>query len=375
MRIPELILVIGALMLVVSSLIVFAQGGVRYNLNPEQTLLLWTPERMAEAQPMPLREVYGEPLQGNEFNPLGTPGSQEGKFPTPAKLMQKEARLGHRANRMVTLKQSVIEPQINGGTVWFKYPPPFTRSFPGAVTEFPKSTLGKLFLTDPGVSDFVCSAAAVVSSNNAIILTAGHCCHPGGTGNDADFFVNHLFVPACVGANCDTAGSAPFGRWVGDCVEVDRTSNPDWFNDGDNGRDFCVIRTKENGGRDLHEVVGALGFSFNQVQPIRYHTTGWPAAGKFDGSRLVFVVASAAELDGINTPNSIGLGSDMTAGASGGAWILNYQQGQGSSAAGKPSWNGLNSYKYIIRPEEMFGPHIDTVVRNYKDRGKCSGPN
>jgi hypothetical protein len=322
MRVLRLIHLTYALPLMVFPLLTLAQEGVHFIPKPDQTLLLWTHDRMAGAQPMPLREAYGEPLQMNQFNRRNPPGYQPGKRPKPARPSRNKEKLWHQAKQTVRLEQAAIEPQIFGGTVWLKYPPPFIRTVPNTINEFPNSALGKLFFTDPGVGDFVCSAAAVVSSNNAIILTAGHCCHPGGTGNDADFYVNHLFVPACVGTNCATAGTAPFGRWVGDCLEVDKTSHPDWFNDGNEGRDYCVIRTKKNNGRNLHDVVGALGFKWNQVQPLRYHTSGWPAQGDFDGSRLVLEVASAAELDGSNNPNTIGLGSDMTGGASGGAWIF-----------------------------------------------------
>ena len=42
----------------------------------------------------------------------------------------------------------------------------------------------------------------------------------------------------------------------------------------------------------------------------------------------------------------------------GGAWIDNYQ----SFVAGTSNmFNGLNSYGYIARPEEVFSPYIDSL--------------
>jgi hypothetical protein len=197
----------------------------------------------------------------------------------------------------------------------------------------------------------------MVCDNLNLVMTAGHCCAPG---NGVNFYTDFLFVPACFGANCNSggAGAAPFGVWDWETVTVPTA----WFASGDLARDVCFLETAPNGSlQELHQVTGSLGFTWNEVQPVHYTMTGWPADPPFGGGNLVFEIGSTADLDGSESPNTVGVGNFMTGGSSGGAWIKDYKQG--STAL---FWNGLNSYKYIspARPDEMYGPYIDTTIFN-----------
>jgi len=322
------------------------------NPDPDATELFWAARQDEPAIPMPLLEKYGEPWAPDAFAAPGGPGAAPGRLPgsESAALPAPAGDAMSAASRGET---------IFGGAEWYTYPPPHSRYFPRfGNTYFPHSTLGKLFFSD-GVFGYVCSGAAVVCSDLDLVITAGHCCAPG---DGSGFFTDFRFVPACVGTNCNVGGVAPFGRWDWESVTVPTP----WFTSGDFGRDVCFLKVQTNGaGQQLHQVVGSLGFAWNQTQPIHYHQTGWPAQAPFSGDRLVFEVGSTADLDGSETPNTVGVGNFMTPGSSGGAWIKDYKQG---ATAVNQFWNGLNSYKYTspARPLEMYGPYSDTTVENIR---------
>jgi hypothetical protein len=116
-------------------------------------------------------------------------------------------------------------------------------------------------------------------------------------------------------------------------------------------------------GQNINDGIGALGYAWNYTLPQNYVATGWPAAAPFTGGLLYYALTSDAETDTNQAgllPYTHGVGSVMTGGSSGGAWIKNYQ----SYIAGANNYfNGLNSYKYTnpARPDEMFGPYIDNA--------------
>lgn len=317
------------------------------------TASYWTLEKRTSAKPMELLEAVGFPVSPASFQPPGPPGSVTGTLSG-----DQSALLGEMSEPETSVDPDGVygelEPKIFGGTTWYSYPGPHTRYFPKFGNNFyPHRTLGKLFFSD-GISNYVCSGAAVVCPGDQdLVMTAGHCCSDGA----GSFYTGFLFVPACVGSGCATA---PYGVWDWESVTVLTA----WHTSGDSARDVCWLKVQPNASsQQLHQVVGSLGMAWNQTQPVHYHQTGWPAAAPFNGSRLVFEVGSTMDLDGTYTPNTLGVGSGLTGGSSGGAWIKDYKQG---ATAVDQYWNGLNSYKYIVpaRPDEMYGPYIDTTIRN-----------
>lgn len=330
------------------SALVAEEAVTKRNEQPNRSFEHWE-VATEEPVPMPLGAREGVPAMPQQFGPPGPTGTVPGLLPGHA---------GASFAPQVSIDRAAPEPKIFGGTQWYAYPPPHTRYFPRfGNTYYPHSTLGKLFFSD-GFSNYVCSGAAVTCSGLNLVMTAGHCC---AAGDGATWYQDFLFVPACVGTNCNLggAGAAPFGVWDWEQVTVPSA----WFLSGDLGRDVCFLKAAPNGGQELHQVTGSLGLTWNQVQPVDYTMTGWPAAAPFAGDRLVFELGSTADLDGTFSPNTVGVGNFMTGGSSGGAWIKDYKQGAGTF---NQYWNGLNSYKYIspARPSEMYGPYIDTSIYN-----------
>ena len=328
----------------------FAEEAVsQRNQQPGRSIEHWSNAASAAVVPMPLIGKEGVPFMPQQFAAPGPAGFSPGFAPGSAA-----------AAPQVFVAPQPVEPQIFGGVQWYSYPPPHTRFFPRfGLTFYPHSTLGKLFFSD-GIFNYVCSGAAVVCNGLNLVMTAGHCC---AAGDGATWYDDFLFVPACFGANCNTnaPGTAPFGVWDWESVTVPTA----WFSSGDLARDVCFLKTAPNGSlQELQSVTGSLGFAWNQPQPIHYTTTGWPAAPPFGGGNLVFELGSTADLDGSESPNTVGVGSSLTGGSSGGGWIKDYKQ-IGTALY----WNGLNSYKYTspAQPDEMYGPYIDTTIFNIWD--------
>jgi hypothetical protein len=306
--------------------------------------IVWTPESRASAIPMPLGEATGFPGRSDATTPAGPAGSERGMLPgqTDGPPVRTEG-------------PAPVGPEINGGVEWYSYPPPFTRWLPRyGYSRYPHSTMGKLFFSD-GFGNYVCSGAAVVCAGELdLVMTAGHCCSDGA----GSFYTGWQFVPACQGPGCSL--QAPYGFWDWESVTVFNA----WHLSGDWARDECFLKVAPNG-PELHTVTGSLGFSWNQTQPVHYVASGWPQDPPFNGNLHWLVGASAAERDGSLSPETIGIGNDMTKGSSGGAWVQSYKQG---ATATSQFWNGLNSYKYTTpsRPQEMFGPYVDTTVNDLR---------
>lgn len=310
----------------------------------------WTVESRAAAIPMPLLERAGEPYLPPFWVPPGEPGGVPGTLP------------GQTGGAAVTVESTgltaagrdkSVTPTVFGGTDWYGYPPPHNLQPGFALSTYPHTTLGKLFFTD-GVDNFVCSGAVVTCPGDKdLVMTAGHCCSDG-AGN---FFQGYLFVPGCRGPGCSVA---PFGTWDWESVTVLN----DWHLSGDFSRDVCWLKVKPNAMmQQIQDVTGALGMAWNLAEPHFHVQTGWPAEAPFNGQRLWLEYSSTADLDGSESPATLGKGSLMTRGSSGGAWIFKHRLNVTNENFNR--WNGLNSYKYAMsRPKEMYGPYIDTTIRN-----------
>jgi V8-like Glu-specific endopeptidase len=214
------------------------------------------------------------------------------------------------------------------------------------MTVYPYKTIGVLYFTQ-GAGNYRCSAATTVSPNRRLIWTAGHCV---AAGDGATWSTNVLFVPAY-----KFGVALPYGTWAG-CQLATRTA---WFNNAELGEDLGAVKACDRAGDiRVQDVVGSLGFAWNQSRVQLWNDFGYPAAAPFDGKWLTTCQASHAVDDPTQgTPSTIGIGCDMTGGCSGGPWILKFVR---TKAGAQNYLNGLNSYKYInpAQPLAMYGPYF-----------------
>lgn len=188
-----------------------------------------------------------------------------------------------------------------------------TRSFPNAAdTTYPTRAIGKLYFSEPGVGDFICSGAMI---KPGVVVTSGHCVHNGTpAGKPAKFYTNFTFVPGLRNS------TFPYGRWS-NWTQVRTTTA--WINGRGavpNSGDWALIVFGPNasGGR-IGNYTGWLGYQTSSCSGKHLTTVGYPA--NLDGGLQMHRVDSQANNYG--SVNNCIWGSDMTGGSSGGPVVLN----------------------------------------------------
>ena len=205
------------------------------------------------------------------------------------------------------------------------------------TTAHPNRIVGRLFFTIPGQGDFTCTAAVVNTDTDAFVLSASHCVFERGVG----FFDNVSFVPGY------RDGRRPFGEFP--AVEL---AVPSFVAMGaqlpfDHG---SLLVASSAGGRHVEDVVGAFGISLFGDAEQSWRAYGYPANQEdgFDGERLFTCDSPTTAFDLDLDPPAIGIGCDMTEGASGGPWVI-----EGTNLVGSNS-------SFIVEnlPGTLFGPQL-----------------
>jgi hypothetical protein len=207
-----------------------------------------------------------------------------------------------------------------------------------AATEVPlpyPSAEGKVFFTDSGVN-YVCSGSAILSTNESVVWTAGHCVNEG----PGAYYTNFMFVPAY------RDGAAPYGKFVAPTL----LTTSGWRTSGEFGVDLgaAVVGTNESG-QSLTDAVAELPLVFNSARNQSYRVYGYPAAGKFNGQRMYVCNTAWSRNDTSTTPDTMGVPCNMTGGSSGGGWV---------TAAGSVA--SVVSYGYSNLKNVLFGPYQET---------------
>lgn len=190
------------------------------------------------------------------------------------------------------------------------------------------STFGRLYFTFDGGDTYVCSATVVNSKSGDIVATAGHCvAQTDGSGKLAQ---SVYFIPG----DRDNGREAPYGTWAAvemvvpqqfiDKARTDAsgqlTSDEGW------NYDFAFLRMEEKDGKSIQDETGAQGIAFGT--PVNYLTQiGYPSAPPFDG-RDEYMCASTSFKP--NWQGGYAHRCDMTQGASGGAWMSDYDAKTGT---------------------------------------------
>jgi V8-like Glu-specific endopeptidase len=202
---------------------------------------------------------------------------------------------------------------------------------------YPLSTVGKVFLTNDAGQNMACSGTAVVSLNQSVVDTAGHCLYLGGR-----WVKNMIFCPLY------DNGNTPYGCWAARDLEVPS----DWINARPNDfhHDFGMAIVSPNSEGALTDLVGGAGWAYNQPVNQAFSAYGYPAAPPFDGlSRQTCEGSGTSWQQGGGTVVSIPC--NMTGGSSGGPWFM--KDGD--------NWyvNGHNDFISSLQPRHMFSPYYD----------------
>jgi V8-like Glu-specific endopeptidase len=202
------------------------------------------------------------------------------------------------------------------------------------------TTEGRVFFTYSGRTAS-CSGTAVTSANESTVITAGHCVKL-----DGAFHTNWVFVPAY------NNGSTPYGTWTAKKTYA----TPQWVASEDINYDVGAAVVNPLNGQNLTDVVGGQGIAFNQARGQSMYAFGYPAASPYDGTKLVY--CSGTTFNALIS-DGIGMTCDMTGGASGGGWFLQFSESTGAGIV-----NSVNSYKINFIPTWMFGPYFGADAQN-----------
>ena len=203
---------------------------------------------------------------------------------------------------------------------------------------YPLSTVGKVFFTNAAGQDLVCSGTAVVSNNQSVVDSAGHCLYLNG-----NWVQNVIFCPLYEN------GRTSYGCWAARDLEVPS----DWIGarPNDYHHDFGMAIVAPNSRGVLTDLVGGAGWAYNQPVNQPFYAYGYPAMHPFDGETRKSCEGSLGKVWQHGGGTVISIPCDMTGGCSGGPWFI--QIGD--------NWylNGHNDFISSLQPGHMFSPYYD----------------
>ncbi|HLI08906.1 MAG TPA: hypothetical protein VKV40_20250 [Ktedonobacteraceae bacterium] len=210
--------------------------------------------------------------------------------------------------------------------------------------QYPYSTVGKVFFTDPVTGyDYVCSGASVNGTNLNTVDTAGHCVVEGGSGSSPDWYTNWIFCPQYF------KGSTPYGCWA----EYEAWTWSDWINSGSLEDDFGDVAVYNNsyGYGNLVNVVGGTGWAYNYSPSKTFTDLGYPAESPYNGN-LMYSCKSTGTGYSYDDGTVVETTCDMTGGCSGGPWLTSIKGVFGYV-------NGHNDFRYTNDPQHLYSPYYD----------------
>jgi V8-like Glu-specific endopeptidase len=272
----------------------------------------WTPERMKAAKPMsrkPSSRMRKAMKDANPNDKGGTDPSTRKPHKAPA------GSLGVAPEELLR-SQPVPNPQ-----------------------QYPWRCVGKLFFTMNGI-DYDGSASAFGKN---VLLTVAHNLYDDEHGYHAE---NIIFVPAY------TEEEEPFGRWIYDSYTVPQA----WVDGQGEAYDYGTITLRKGGehNQSIGDVVGYLGYITQLATDQEWTDVGYPA--NISGGELM-IEDTGPFTRTLDQNTVVGKEDDMTEGASGGPWLLEYELSM--------RINGVHSFGDDSFPGEAFSPYFGEDVADF----------
>lgn len=212
---------------------------------------------------------------------------------------------------------------------------------------------GKVFFTDPGFGDFVCSGSTFNTAKARLVFTAGHCVHhgPGGT-----WASNWSFFP---GYNFGAGFAGQFTAWQ-------LWTKNGWINNADSHFDYGIAITNLNAsGQRVVNAVGGNGIIYNPGRPFAT-SFGYPVAISGGQQQLV----CAGQLSRRNIFNSDQkIPCAWSGGASGGPMLKDYD-----TSFPRLGWL-VSVLSYILENGgPTFGPYFDGDTQSLVNSAEGASP-
>jgi hypothetical protein len=325
----------------------------------QQLVDYWTPERMANAKPLPM---------ATSATPTHDAGSVQTIPASSAPLnfvrVNKDGSVSQATASPTSAAQPLTEP--------FHTAVPFTRwqyfakylpNSPGGGSNLAVSAIAKMFFTQNG-NNFVCSSSTAGPDAE---WTAGHCVADGqGTHT---FSTNVLFCPSY-----DNGVNATAGCWGAESLVTSTV----WLNTGDLDEDLGAADVADTGTVNAQQIgsfTGALGFAYvavaegtSEAYNANFVSFGYPQGAPFNGNKIQVCTSSLGYQDAATAggQDSKSIGCDMTGGSSGGPWLIGMGlPGQigGTPPPGIPNAIfGHNDWRHNAFPNELNSPPYNCLA-------------
>jgi hypothetical protein len=326
----------------------------------QQLVDYWTPERMANAKPLPI---------ATSAAPTHEKGSAQTIPASSAPLnfvrINRDGTVSQETAQAASAAQPLTEPfhaaiPFTRWQYFAKYPP----NSPGGGTNLAASTQAKMFFTQNG-NNFVCSSSTAGPDAE---WTAGHCVADGqGTHT---FSTNVLFCPSY-----DNGAPMPgVGCWGADGLVTSST----WLNLGDLDYDLGAADVADTGtvnAQTIGSFTGWLSFAYvgvaagtSEAVNVNFVSFGYPQGAPFTGNKIQVCTSSLGYQDAATAggQDSKSIGCDMTGGSSGGPWLIG--MGLPGQVGGTPPPGianaifGHNDWRHNAFPNELNSPPYNCLA-------------
>jgi V8-like Glu-specific endopeptidase len=212
---------------------------------------------------------------------------------------------------------------------------------------------GKVFFTDPGFGDFVCSASTLNTAKARLVFTAGHCVHhgPGGT-----WASNWSFFP---GYSFGSGAAGQFTAWQ-------LWTKNGWINNADSHFDYGIAITNNSQfGQKVVNAVGGNGIVYNAGRPF-VTSFGYPVAIQ-GGEAQLQCQGQLSRRNIINSDQK--LPCAWSGGASGGPMLRDYD-----TSFPRLGWI-VSVLAYILETGgPTFGPYLDGDAQSLVNSAEGASP-
>jgi hypothetical protein len=176
----------------------------------------------------------------------------------------------------------------------------------------------------------------------------------------AGYATDWEFVPDYGAGRKPFADRKPYGEWPASSLSTTRRwHGTGLLSGGDLAFDLGAATVSARAGRLLQDRIGARRIAFNQPRRKTYSAFGYPAERpppEFDGRHLFQCRSPDRGADGsLGPPAPTRISCDMTAGASGGAWVVDRH--------GRRYVVSVTSYGYDDEPNSLYGPYQGNAAR------------
>ena len=313
-----------------------ALAGAEYKATKVESLSLeemQSQDAGVEAKPMPLPRLERPALDPQSIVPFALPSTEEFNDPEnrPA------------GSQMSESSGVALTPMLGPCPASWWY-----QEYATDTTAWPNRAVAKVLFTGIDGGRYMCTGTVI---NQNMVLTAGHCVMTSGMLHSAFEITPGWYY-----------GPTYYNTYTVNTV-VYFTS---WATSEDYRYDVAIMILDPSWGQYIGDEVGWLGFSTGADPTIQtWQENGYPW-NLADGQALARVTSPFGHFDywqGYPSNQTIGVGSNMLGGSSGGSW-MRYTDEFGYQA------NGLNSYGYTDCEYTMYGPYFSEDIWNMYEYAK-----